>query len=103
MSYFWGFISALGIIFILNAWVGYRDYQFKKEIIDTAKAVANQVIALRWERVNDVVYSYNRLNDEFVAQGSTFKEWRANFEARFKDKQVVFDLEFMDSFKKASK
>lgn len=98
MDYFLGFLTAIGILFVVNVYAGYRSYRFKKEITDTAREAANLFVAIRWEKENDVVYAYNNLDDNFVAQGKTFEEWRANFQARFPDKKAIIELDFLDSF-----
>ena len=98
MDYFWGFVSALGIIAVLNIYASYRSYKFQQEITDTAKQAASLFVAIRWEKDKDTVYAYNRLDDQFVAQGRNFEEWRANFQARFPEKKAIIELDFLDSF-----
>jgi len=102
MDYFWGFVSALFAIFVLNIYASYRSYRFQREITDTAREAANLFVAIRWEKDKDTVYAYNRLDDQFVAQGRTFEEWRANFQARFPEKKAIIELDFLDSFGEAA-
>lgn len=98
MDYFLGFISAIFAVFIFNLYATYKTIKFQQEIKDTAKQAADMFVAIRWERQNDVVYTYNTLDDTFVAQGQTYKEWRENFTSRFPNKQALFGLDFVDCF-----
>ena len=98
MDYFWGVISALFAVAVLNFYASYRSYKFQREITETAEQAANLFVAVRWEKDKNVVYAYNRLDDQFVAQGRSFEEWKANFQARFPDKKAIIELDFLDSF-----
>ena len=65
--------------------------QVMAELDEHIERVANTLMPVIVERMNGVIFCYNKEDNQFICQGTTLSEVRAAFKARFPDRTAYLD------------
>lgn len=87
MDLFYFLVISL-VVYIFFRW---RQYRLDQEINELAEKIVAVYIPLSIEKINDSVYAWHSVSNEFICQGRTYEEWKQNWMKRWPGRAAVVD------------
>jgi len=70
---------------LLNKKVNEIHEMMEKNLEESNVKMEPKKVSLKFEKINNVIYVYNRKTEHFITQGNTYQEIIEDLEARFPD------------------